>query len=1085
MSIPGKSIGNYVVEGPLPGGGPNLFLARQRGSTEPAANVVKVIPFAESTDQENNAMVILDAIALQDRVSADWQGVVAPILDRPALVQDVKEVLANREAWLVTSLYDTSLEKYLAILQEKPSPALAIWLITRAAAGGALAFKQVQATGGGRRSHGNLKPSNVLIRGLPISETSEIVVADPAPGSRADIDEAGRRRLESAFERRDLHDLGRMIFQLVAGRNCHQEWDWNKTWETPEGNSARWKKVFGKDSEKWKSLCRELLSAIDSPECPQLASVEHRIAGMKPGKEPVSMQWVWKAAAAIVALGAIFGWWSYQGQGVSIEVRSNIPQADVMLLRLGEAEARVASGTGGIKWKGRAGKFRIEARAQGIYSNLPPVQKTIELAPKAVHLELVDFPSARAQFTSDPVNATIYWRSGPRETVLGRSPLELALPPGRQEFRFVLDGHSSVSIQTNLAAATTNLLSVSLQPRESGKVSVEISSSIPGNGTEFFLGDRRLVRMNDLAANQNYQIKIRPPFPWKEFSTNFFVGVSETNLTFSPPSGTLRIDYLDRAPGDAEVWIVSGSVSNRVGTVSDEMFVWPPGTYDLHVRRTGYISTNFSRVTLTQGRTSAMAVAMRPFMGTLRVSANLEGTTVRTNGVVALADVGRTPKELFLTPGVSHQVEIAFDNDQGRLSPFRFPVTIPGGEVFKTNVTFAFGALVLEPAPASATIQWMTSSDSRQSVTNRVRLHDPGSTVRYQIAAIDFSNAIYTATVVAGKTQRQAMALSPRLYPVDLVVNPPQGRLTDPQGRTYIAGRTNLPYGDYSLSAYFGDLEIVSRSFTINREGVTVQKWDLNYGLVSLDTRQRGMEVLINDVPIQKSTPLINEIVKPGRQKFTFTFNDQSSNVFLDVPGGGRSISNFFATIAFVAESYTNSLGMRFRRVNEFYVAEWEVSRAQFNSILAGPKISGRDAQLPARSRDENDLPLVSPAYAFKFCRELNNRDRDSLENLPGGPWEYALPTKSQWHIFADPARGGTSNTVINKPLQPINRNNAPKNSHGLFDIHGNLAEIVQMESGDFEALGGAFSGAPDGTLDPNKGFRADLGFRLVIQRPQ
>src|SRR6185503_17451275 len=124
MSIAGKSYGNFVAEGPLEEGGAGVYLAWQRGSPGRTDYVLKIVPLPKSTRAEPDGLAArkLDIIALQDRVAADWDGVVAPILDRPAKLQDVRDALSQGEAWFVTRRYDLSLKSYLKSLNGAPPP---------------------------------------------------------------------------------------------------------------------------------------------------------------------------------------------------------------------------------------------------------------------------------------------------------------------------------------------------------------------------------------------------------------------------------------------------------------------------------------------------------------------------------------------------------------------------------------------------------------------------------------------------------------------------------------------------------------------------------------------------------------------------------------------------------------------------------------------------------------------------------------------------------------------------------------------------------------------------------------------------
>lgn len=259
----GKTFGKFVAEGPLPGQGRQVLLAHQRGSQELGGYVIKIVSVRETGGEESGAVARrwLDGISFQDRVSQDWHDVVAPIVDRPTKAAEVLEALNSGEVWYVTRRYDGSLGDVLDKLGGASAPAQKIWMICRAVARGAVACKQVDAPGGGRRSHGNLTTGNVLIKDLSITEgKSEIVISDPAPvlleGQALDVG-----KVEREFEERDLQALGRILYQLVAGKRLDDRWDWSNAWNVPEGDANRWKQALGKGAGAWRALCQEFKTA--------------------------------------------------------------------------------------------------------------------------------------------------------------------------------------------------------------------------------------------------------------------------------------------------------------------------------------------------------------------------------------------------------------------------------------------------------------------------------------------------------------------------------------------------------------------------------------------------------------------------------------------------------------------------------------------------------------------------------------------------------------------------------------------------------------------------------------------------------
>ncbi|HEX3625676.1 MAG TPA: tetratricopeptide repeat protein [Verrucomicrobiae bacterium] len=108
------------------------------------------------------------------------------------------------------------------------------------------------------RSHGNLKPSNVLLHGKsrPLKSTPLLMV-DPVPVSTSRVSELGadnRKMVQNIFEAQDLRAIGELILQLVEGRLIESGSDYN----FPVESSPGWQKL-GRDEAKWRGLCNRLI----------------------------------------------------------------------------------------------------------------------------------------------------------------------------------------------------------------------------------------------------------------------------------------------------------------------------------------------------------------------------------------------------------------------------------------------------------------------------------------------------------------------------------------------------------------------------------------------------------------------------------------------------------------------------------------------------------------------------------------------------------------------------------------------------------------------------------------------------------
>jgi len=108
------------------------------------------------------------------------------------------------------------------------------------------------------RSHGNLKPSNVLLHGKsrPLKSTPLLMV-DPMSVSTTRVSNLGadnRMMVQNIFEAQDLRAIGELILQLVEGRLIESGSDYNY----PVESSPDWQKL-GKDEPRWRGLCNRLI----------------------------------------------------------------------------------------------------------------------------------------------------------------------------------------------------------------------------------------------------------------------------------------------------------------------------------------------------------------------------------------------------------------------------------------------------------------------------------------------------------------------------------------------------------------------------------------------------------------------------------------------------------------------------------------------------------------------------------------------------------------------------------------------------------------------------------------------------------
>ncbi|MHC4655035.1 MAG: hypothetical protein ACYTDW_10245, partial [Planctomycetota bacterium] len=181
-------------------------------------------------------------------------------------------------AFYVTEKYEHSLQKLINVRLKLNSKILIA--IVESVAKGLMELKE-----SGRRPHGNLKATNVLIGGTGEISQRKIVLCDPLPDEHIDT----KVHWDS-----DLQAIAELIYQLMV----HQQSPRVAGWQAPD--SKEWRSL-GKQATSWRNLCNRLLNAHVKPGTITIEILLEELAQLKKEKAALPITWFVAAALIIVA----------------------------------------------------------------------------------------------------------------------------------------------------------------------------------------------------------------------------------------------------------------------------------------------------------------------------------------------------------------------------------------------------------------------------------------------------------------------------------------------------------------------------------------------------------------------------------------------------------------------------------------------------------------------------------------------------------------------------------------------------------------------------------------------------------------
>ena len=211
--------------------------------------------------------------------------------------------LTPEGAWFVTDYYGRgTLKDYIDRKGDVDSAALRH--VVYSVVAGCLALKRSR----GGKSHGNLKPSNVLLAGKPCPlKKTPLHLTDPHPAplqlAKLDTDDrqTGGELLDKTLELQDLRAVGELILQLVESRLLPNADGYN--WPVP--GSVKWDSL-GKAGETWRGLCNRLLDPKFSVEQKSLENLEREFRPSALTKK-VPMILAWSGAVILLGIASYVG----------------------------------------------------------------------------------------------------------------------------------------------------------------------------------------------------------------------------------------------------------------------------------------------------------------------------------------------------------------------------------------------------------------------------------------------------------------------------------------------------------------------------------------------------------------------------------------------------------------------------------------------------------------------------------------------------------------------------------------------------------------------------------------------------------
>lgn len=1044
-------------------GGPvySVFIAKKQGDpkTEYAVKLFHPPPTSELMESEEEAArrrsdyekTCLERIRLQ-KTAAESSNYVSPILESG---QD------ERGVWYVTSFFPRSVNRIVsgkvALNKEVVHHILC-----------SIGFGALDIRRSCGRSHGDIQSTNVQISLSDKLVDAKVVLSDPLAGGPEEAQK---------FEISDLRSVGRILLQLVLRRTVTDD----ELKILPVLSSPDWTRLFGKDSERWLSLCNTLLGSNAVPGKFTLENLGDELQQLRPAP-PVSQKAIVVIATGVVlVLLALIYFLAGSSKG-SLLVTTDPPGVEIKLERDGKlvsyGKTDAESKTLRVKSVAK-GKYKLHAVYPGLVEKIDEV--TIESGKTAEKKYAFDYGVVK--INSKPTNAIVKLENKAVGVTPYTSP---CLAPGLRTYSLELSNYQceqivltvkgfghTISEEKQLRALTASESVVDFDSQPSGATNYE-GAKLLG-----FAPFRYALTAGTHTITVRY-------LDWKPITTNIMVkDKSNEPYEFRFPYGTAIFHV---TPENSEVFL------NRKPAGRDiSRKVLQPDHYAALIRHPGYRDWT-NEFQIADGTTNYVNAELEQIMGAVEITTDPPGASIYEASSPG-SELGITqtnePFRKSFRPG-TYSFFATYD---GLDKVETKAVQIAMGTNVVIPMTFKYGRIKFDSLPDGAGV---TINGRAAGTTPYVYLQKPGP-VTYRVALLDY----YPDEGSVNLSAKDSIIIMSKFRPLNVSValstDPPGAQLFE--GNAELAGSSGkfvLPWGKHEIRAtYRGlaglpELDAVTKEVNVSKDGSTSEKFVFKYGGIELTNDEPDANLYFQNNRI--SALPVKMLLRPEvPHDFVLEIAEFRTNLQFKVTAGQWQVPQI--VLPAIRREYTNSAGMVFVRVSpKLYVGKFELAQDEYRRVPGGVPIPGDPRQ-----------PMFNVKFSdsLAFCERLTQLDQGSLSLKHLAGWTYDIPNEAEWVSFAltdtDQLRESVfSDRGLQSPAL-IDPSRKSYNNYRIYDLFGNVSEWGRGQNGQPTITGGSifnrkpkpmFTSGLKSSIDRNPPADSitngspNIGFRCVLRAP-